>query len=137
MRNPCRKAAAVFPRAKNACGFVAALRFALIFYVMLLGYIAQIAKTVVRSVAIDVINLTCGPRAGHVQPSKSMALVIFAVNRRNQVAFAGQTAGYTALFDACLFAAARKNPRVGAVVKHFFEPNLRKHFGSLTHPERA
>jgi hypothetical protein len=32
---------------------------------------------------------------------------------------------------------ARKHACVRAVVKHFFKPSLRKHLGSLTHPERA
>lgn len=137
MRNSCRKANAIFPHAKNARGFVAALRFALVFYVMLFKYIAQIAKTIVRFIAVDMINLTYGPRAGHVQPRKAMAFVRLAINCRSQIAFIGQTARYAALFNARLFESARKRPRKRIVVENFFKAVLRKHGGSLTQTERA
>ena len=137
MRDARCVATSVFPSTKYACGLVVALRLALVFHVLLFCYIAQIIKSVVISLPVYVINLTLRPRSGHIQPSKSMAFIIFLINRSHQIAFVGKTSGHAPLFDACLFDAPREHSRRWVVVKHFFEPSLRKHLGSLTHPERA
>ena len=137
VRNSCCKTAVIFPCAQRACGFIAALRFALVFNILLLGYITQVVKSVVRSVAVYMVNLACGPCAGHVQPSKSMTFIHFAVNRRDQIPFVRKAAGHAALFNAGLFKPTNKQSRKRVVVKHFFESSLRKHLGSLTHFERA
>jgi hypothetical protein len=47
---------------------------------------AQIRKPVVRAVAVDVIDLTCGPLAVVQKPSNPMARVVFAVDVKINVA---------------------------------------------------
>ena len=133
MRNTCSKAISVFKCPEDAGGFVAALRFSLVFYVLSLTYVAQILKTVIRSVTVHVVNLTFRPFSNHVQPCKPMALVNLAVYRGYKVSFFGQTSRYRTLGCAWLFKFPSKNARVRIVVKNLLESVLCQHTGTLTH----
>ena len=137
MIDSCCKAAAVSPSTKHSGGLVAALRFALIFCVLLFGNIAQIIKAIVRFVAVFMINLTCWPHASHVQPNKSMTLMQLVVDGSDQIPLIRKTAGYFSLTYARLFESARERPRFWVVIEHFFKSCLCKHPRTLTHFERA
>lgn len=117
VRYACSKSRAILENSENACGLVVPLCFALVLNVLRLRYIAQIFKTIVRSVAIDMVNLTLWPASSHVQPCQSMALVQLAVNRRDDIAILGHTAGDLALRDSRLLEPSRENSSLRAVIK--------------------
>jgi hypothetical protein len=98
-----------------------------------LTHIAQILKTIIRSVTVHVVNLTFWPRSCHVQPRKSMALVDLAVNRGYEVSFSGKTSRHGTFGCAGLFKFPSKNARVRIVVKDLLESVLCQHAGTLTH----
>ena len=137
VRYACSKSRAIFENAKSACRFVAYLCFLLVLNVLRLCDVAQVYKTIVRSVAVFMVNLTNWPQAGHVQPSKSMTFMQLVVNGSDHVSFIRKTAGCFSLAYARLFKSAREHPRFWVVVKHFFESCLCKHLRTLTHFERA
>ena len=117
VRYACSKSRAILENSENACGLVVPLCFTLVLNVLRLRYIAQVFKTIVRSIAIDMVNLTLWPASSHVQPCQSMALVQFAVNRRDDIAIPGHTAGNLALRNSWLLEPSRENSSIRAVIK--------------------
>jgi hypothetical protein len=100
--------------AKQSRAFIAALRSSLILEILASAYISQIAKRVVGSIAINMVDIKCRPLAGHIQPRKAVRPVAFPIDKNKQVAFAvvAPNNGFRALN-------AQKLASFGIVVKKF------------------
>ena len=137
VRYTCSKSRAIFENAKNACRFVAHLCFSLVLNVLCMRNISQVFKTIVRSIAVYMVNLPIWKFSSHIQPSKPMAFISFSVNRSYLIFFKGKTARYFSLFYAGLFQPSNKNTSVWVVIKNFSKSALCNHPTTLTHFERS
>ncbi len=88
MRYACSKSRAIFENSKNARRFVALLCFSLVLNILLLRDVAQVFKTIVRSVSVYVVNMTLRPVSRHVKPSQSMTAVKSVVDGCDKIAMA-------------------------------------------------
>jgi len=57
----------------------------LILHIEVLRHVAEIAEAVIRSIAIDVVNIIAGPFARHVQPRQAVRGVGLGVDHQVQV----------------------------------------------------
>lgn len=137
VRYACSKSSAIFENAKNACRFVAYLCFSLVLNVLRLRYLTQVYKTIVRSIAVYMVNLPVWKFSCHIQPSESVAFIGFSVNRSYPIFFIGKAARYFSLFYASLFQSSNKNTSIWVVIKNFFKSVLCNHSTTLTHFERS
>jgi len=137
VRYACHKSKAIFENAKNACRFVAYLCFSLVLNVLRLRDITQVFKTIVRSIAVYMVNLPVWKFSRHIQPSKPMAFISFSVNRSYLIFVKGKTTRYFSLFYPSLFQPSNKNTSVWVVIKNFFKSVLCNHPTTLTHFERS
>jgi len=133
----CHKSRAIFKNAKNACRFIVHLCFSLVLNVLFLRNIAQVFKTIVRSIAVYMVNLPVWKFSRHIQPSKPMAFISFSVNRSYLIFVKGKTTRYFSLFYPRLFQPSNKNTSVWVVIKNFFKSALCNHPTTLTHFERS
>lgn len=111
------KSRSIFENSKNACRFVANLCFALVLNVLRLRDIAQVFKTIVRFVAIYMVNYTLRPIANYVKPSQPMTLIQFPVNRCDKIATLIHTSCNRALRNTCLLKSSRENASFRTVIK--------------------
>jgi hypothetical protein len=92
----------------------------LVFHIYLVRNIAQIAKTVVAAIPVDVVNGVFRPLPSHMQPSKATGGVLFSINTNPVIPVCFFISSDHARFAHLAFAdAPRKNPRIGVVVKKF------------------
>lgn len=131
MCNARRKLFACFVSAKNACGFVASLRFSLVLNVCALRHVSQIFKSVVVFDAINMVYLARRPLPCHIQPRKSMALITFFIHRSDKIAFCGAAARYCAAQYTSLFHFPRKCAFMRVIIKHLFEAFLAQHVKTI------
>ena len=117
VRYACSKSRSIFENTKNACRFVTHLCFSLILNVLSLRYVSQVLKTIIRFVAVYVVNYTFRPVASHVKPSQPMTLVQFAVNRCNKITTLIHTSCNLSLCNTCLLKFSRENSSFRNVVK--------------------
>ena len=133
MRYSRSKTSTVFESSKHSGGLVAALRFALVFCVLLPAYVAKIAKSIIAAVAVNVVNLTCRPISGNVKPRQTMTRIQLAIDRSHQVAFICSATRYCTFAYARLFVAARKHAGIRVIKQNFFDSYLVQHPRTLTH----
>ncbi len=80
-------AASKFRNTKQAARLVSVMRAFLILNVARCGHIPKVVKRIVSRVAVNVIDITSRPIAGHVEPSQSICSVAPFVDPHYQVAF--------------------------------------------------
>lgn len=81
----------------------------------------KIAKPVVASIPVHVVNALCGPIAVNVQPNKSMGLVVPTVHANHYIPVCGYTSGNVSGF---VLAVGQGNPpsqkpTIGRVIQKF------------------
>ena len=82
----CLKPFTVAISAHHPCGFVAGFRLTHVLHVYAARNIAQIFNSVVRRIAIKVINVIRGPNAMHVKKRETVSFVSMAVETDIQIA---------------------------------------------------
>lgn len=118
LRNP------VFARANPTDaqhpGITVRLRLALVLLVNEGFDITKICKSVVCSVAVDVVNLVLRPFACHVEPRETMSVFLTgAINTNLHVAMLGHAAGGTVGPSSLAAGAPGKRARQRVIVKKF------------------
>ena len=126
------KVISVFKNPHNSSGLIAFLCFPLILCIFCFCNISQIFKSVIGSIPIYVVNLVLRPITGHVQPSKSMAAVWLAINRRCKISLRRHAPRNTSFRDSRLFQFSRKNSCFWVVVKDLLKAGLGEHPRTLT-----
>ncbi len=107
-----------FRHSQKPRSLIAGVRSLLVLNVLRCRNIAKIAKRIVARVAVNVINVACGPCAGYVKPCQPIGSVPSFVNSDSCVSFRLGVPGYrprnnfTARFDA-----PSKTPCFGIVVQ--------------------
>jgi hypothetical protein len=96
--------------AKKFAGLVVGVWATLVLHVLRLVSIAEVVPTIVRSVAVNVVNLSFGPRVSHVQPRKAMSEIDCSVNLNRYVATASSRARGVSNFDyhGCAYTPRKK-----------------------------
>ena len=117
VRYTCSKSRAIFENAKNACRFVAHLCFSLVLNILCLRNISQVFKTIVRFVAVYVVNYTFWPVPSHIKPSQPMTLVQFAINRCDKITALVYAPCNGTLRNTSLLKSSRENSSLRVVIK--------------------
>ena len=86
--------------------------------------IAQIDKSVIGGLSVDVVNRVLRPIAGHVQPCQSMRKISLRINVKKKMPTTNVCPGGLANIRMNYFRAPNENPRLG-VVMHKFAQALR------------
>ena len=91
-----------------------------VFHIGAVRNVAQIAKSIIESVAVDMVNIVFRPNAGHVEPSEPMGLVTLAKYNDNRAIFGlvGVTGNLSRL-GASTVRKPSENPGFGAIIDSF------------------
>ena len=109
------------PRYAQQATFISFMRLCLVLCIVACCYISKVVKSIVRRIAVYMVNVVYRPSAIDVHPSKSVSAVAFSVQRNNKVQVPVFSASYGSNLDSSIGAyLPPEDTSFKVVVQHLF-----------------